>query len=79
MSKDVQINVETVPTSELRGAVLYSDVEIAKMFGLKAGLLRSMRMQGEGPRYLKFSNKCVRYRVSDMEDWIAAHIVDPVR
>jgi predicted DNA-binding transcriptional regulator AlpA len=41
---------------------------------MKPGTLEVWRVQGKGPRFIKFmKNGAVRYRKSDLDAWIAEH------
>jgi predicted DNA-binding transcriptional regulator AlpA len=46
----------------------------AARIGLAAGTLRNMRIRREGPAHAKIG-RAVRYRVSDLDAWLAARIV----
>ncbi|WP_094288413.1 helix-turn-helix transcriptional regulator [Mycobacterium lehmannii] len=48
----------------------------APMIGVEPQTLKLWRRKGVGPRYVKFGNR-VRYRVSDIEAWLADHTVTP--
>lgn len=48
----------------------------APMIGVNAATLKAWRRKGIGPSYVRFGNR-VRYRVSDIEAWLAAHTVTP--
>jgi predicted DNA-binding transcriptional regulator AlpA len=42
----------------------------AKLLGLSPRTLQGYRVKGGGPPYVKISHKVVRYKVSDLMDWI---------
>lgn len=46
------------------------------MIGVEPQTLKLWRRNGTGPRYVKFGNR-VRYRVSDIEAWLAEHTITP--
>lgn len=48
----------------------------APMIGVEPQTLKLWRRKGIGPRYVKFGNR-VRYRVSDIEAWLAEHTITP--
>lgn len=48
----------------------------APMIGVNAATLKTWRRRGIGPPYVRFGNR-VRYRVRDVEAWLAAHTVTP--
>ena len=37
--------------------------------------LESWRFRGFGPKFVKLSSRLVRYRVSDLNEWVSARIV----
>jgi predicted DNA-binding transcriptional regulator AlpA len=46
----------------------------AQRTGLAVPTLEKLRCTGGGPRYCKLG-RAVRYRVSDLDDWVASHVV----
>lgn len=48
--------------------------DAAKRVGLSPVTLERLRISGEGPRYAKLG-KAVRYRASDLEEWIASRLI----
>ena len=56
---------------------LMTDIEASQFLGLKPQTLRNWRYEGKGPKYLKFGNKSVRYRVNDLIEWAEERVVDP--
>jgi len=36
--------------------------------------LQAWRYRGGGPKYIRVSSKCVRYRQSDIDKWLASRI-----
>ncbi len=49
---------------------LVNDVEAAAILGISLQTLRNWRWRGEGPRYCKLGKRLVRYRRSDIADFI---------
>ena len=49
---------------------------IAPMIGVKEPTLKAWRRKGIGPPYVRFGNR-VRYRICDVEAWLAANTVTP--
>lgn len=49
---------------------LLTEKEVAKMTGFSIRTLQSWRTRGGGPRFVKISARCVRYRIEDVEAWI---------
>lgn len=50
---------------------MYSTEEIAGMVGLKPSYLAKRRQHRDGPEYRRIG-KLVRYRISDVEKWVAS-------
>ena len=57
---------------------LLTDEDAAAYIGMSVSWLRNGRSQQRPnqPRYLKISNR-VRYRRSDLDNWLAEHVVEP--
>ena len=52
------------------------DTEQASIItGLAAATLESLRCKGGGPAFIKYGRRAVRYRVSDLDAWIAERMV----
>jgi DNA-binding transcriptional MerR regulator len=62
-------------TTEMPDRAMESS-DAAPIVGVTARTLKAWRRDGIGPRYIKFGNR-VRYRVSDLERWLAEHTVTP--
>lgn len=48
--------------------------KVAAYLGKPVQTLNMWRMRGKGPRFLKLENGSVRYRWSDVDDWLDAQI-----
>lgn len=46
----------------------------ARKLGLGVSTLEKMRRQRRGPPYIKIARNLVRYRVADLEAWIASRV-----
>jgi predicted DNA-binding transcriptional regulator AlpA len=57
---------------------LLADPEAAAVIGVVPTTMPQWRHRGVGPRYLKLG-RLVRYRPSDLRDWINQQVVDPTR
>jgi predicted DNA-binding transcriptional regulator AlpA len=58
---------------------LLTEREAAAMIAdLKPATLSKWRRRRKGPRYLKLGSK-VRYRLTDIEEWTAAQLIDPAQ
>lgn len=55
-------------------ATIVDTVQAAKFIGLAKPTLDKMRLVGNGPPYVKMG-KSVRYRIEDLESWVASRIV----
>jgi hypothetical protein len=51
---------------------LMSPREAAAYLALSAATLAKWRFLGGGPAYLKYSQRCVRYRQDVLDAWLAA-------
>jgi hypothetical protein len=38
--------------------------------------LESWRARGIGPKHIRYSNRCVRYRIGDLQAWIEARVIE---
>lgn len=54
------------------------DRAAAKRLGVSAAYLRKLRRLGNGPRFYRVGGRLVRYRFSDIEEWLAKQVVEPV-
>ncbi len=50
---------------------LLNTPEAAKRLGLTPQYLKVLRVTGDGPPFVKVARRAVRYRASDIEDWLA--------
>ena len=55
---------------------LVTETETARILGVSIGGLRKWRHEGTGPKFIKLG-RLVRYSVTDLETWLAAHRQDP--
>lgn len=51
----------------------------AEVINLSPRTLQAKRLNGEGPRFIRISRRCVRYRMRDVLDWLSDHRVIPTR
>ncbi|MFZ5618835.1 MAG: helix-turn-helix transcriptional regulator [Pseudomonadota bacterium] len=49
---------------------LLDEDEAADFLGLSPRTLQGLRVKGGGPDYIKIGSRAVRYRLSDLEDFI---------
>lgn len=56
--------------------VLLNEVRTADLLNLSIRTLQAWRVQGRGPSYVR-AGRAVRYRKSDLKDWIETNLVVP--
>ena len=61
--------------STLAAGVL-DQVEAARVLHVKPRTLESWRQRRTGPRFIRYSQRCVRYRPRDLQAWIDARTVE---
>ncbi len=54
--------------------VLLTEEQAAAAIGLSQRFLQARRYRGDGPRFVRISSRCVRYRRQDLEAWIQARV-----
>ena len=69
-----QIGLETNLSLGVAMLRLLTQVEAARLLRLSERTLERLRLQGGGPLYVK-AGRAVRYRESDLEEWIDARVV----
>jgi predicted DNA-binding transcriptional regulator AlpA len=55
--------------------ILLSQRQVAELLGLSERTLEAMRLRGTGPAFVRISRRCVRYRLTDLESFIASRTV----
>jgi len=50
---------------------LLAEKQVAEIYGFSLGTLRNWRVLRQGPRFLKINGKMIRYRINDIEDYLA--------
>ena len=58
------------PVSNLDEPLMRQE-DAARMLGLTPRALEAWRHKGDGPKFIRISHRCVRYRRSDLLKWIA--------
>ena len=48
---------------------LIGESEAASFLGLVSGTLANKRQDGSGPRFIRISARCVKYRRCDLQEW----------
>lgn len=54
---------------------LLTEKQVCELTGLRPQTLQKRRREGQEPRFVRLSSRCVRYRQGDVLDWINAHTV----
>ena len=57
-------------------AEVLDQVEAARVLHVKPRTLESWRQRRTGPRFIRYSQRCVRYRPRDLQAWIDARAVE---
>lgn len=51
---------------------LVPEMTAAELLGLSIRTLQNWRVRGGGPRFVRISARCIRYRIADIEEWIVS-------
>jgi hypothetical protein len=54
-----------------RTLVLLNERRAAATLGVEPRTMQEWRCKGGGPPFIRVSSRCVRYRLSDLEQWVA--------
>ena len=46
--------------------------QAAKSLNLSAATLAKWRCAGDGPRFIRYTPRCIRYRRADLDSWVEA-------
>jgi|GEM_PF-6247692 len=60
-------------TTDAAGALIDTGTA-ARRLGIGVSTLEKMRIQRRGPPFIKLARNVVRYRLSDLEQWISARV-----
>jgi len=72
-SKAQGIDSDSIPSTRL-----LTPAQTAQFLGIPQGTLAQWRSQRRGPPFVKFEGRLVRYRTSDLQKYLALHLVEPV-
>ncbi len=53
---------------------LVNEKVAAAFLGLTVRAVQSMRQRGDGPRFIRISSRCIRYRRIDLKTWADARL-----
>lgn len=57
--------------------MFYSTDQAATILGVSESTLRRWRATGQGPSYVRFGPRTIRYQAGDLVRWLRAHNVQP--
>ena len=67
-------NLELTETLSLDLDALILERLAADFLGVTPRALQKWRMTGAGPKFVRISSRCVRYRRRDLVEWAQAHL-----
>jgi len=56
-------------------SVIMGTPEAASYVKLAAVTMERYRLTGEGPKFLRIGKKAIRYRLVDLDEWLASRVV----
>lgn len=59
------------PAQTTKEPVLLTTDDVAVMLRVGRDQVKAWRMAGEGPKYIRLGHRTVRYRRSDVDEWVA--------
>ena len=62
----------------LHSAGMMTPRDAAAYLGVEASTLKARRSKGTGPKYYRYSSRCIRYKRADLDDWIEAQAAEEV-
>ncbi len=75
--KRVGLNVSSNGPNDLQSEfwfALISETEAAEFLDLSVRSLQGFRYRGGGPRYVRISSRCIRYRRHELCEWTEARL-----
>ncbi len=66
-------NHDESPSDHALGKLL-KEAQAAEFLHFSTRALQNWRCRGGGPQYIRISSRSVRYRLSDLVDWITARL-----
>jgi hypothetical protein len=67
---------EAVSNGAIAAAGVLNQAEAARFLHVQPRTLESWRQRRTGPRFIRYSQRCVRYRPRDLQTWLDAQAVD---
>ena len=62
----------TVEANQFEG--LINEFDAAEHMGLKVSTMRKYRLTGDGPKFIRISPRCIRYRRDWLDEWANARV-----
>ena len=56
---------------------LLTEKDAACLLHISIHALRHWRREGRGPQYLRLGRRMIRYRLPDLQAYVAVHVEDP--
>ena len=56
------------------GSVLVDTKGAAHYLNITVRNLENLRLTGNGPQFVRLSRRCVRYRLTDLDHWVAGRL-----
>ncbi len=56
-------------------ATFLNEQQLADMFGVTVRTIQQWRWSGRGPKFVRISRRCVRYREEDIDAFVAGRVV----
>lgn len=63
------LRVPTGHSGTLTPDLFLNEARAAELLSINARTLQQWRLRGAGPRFVRISSRCVRYRYSDLMEW----------
>ena len=63
-----------MPASPAPSPLLLTETEAANILGFSIRTLQKWRSQGGGPRFVRVSARAIRYRRTDLDQWIESRL-----
>ena len=62
--------------SKTEALQLLNTEEASDLLGVNPVIMETWRRKGQGPKYIRINQRCVRYRLGDLASFQDAHLVD---
>jgi Helix-turn-helix domain len=69
---------EAASNGSIPGKSVLNQIEAARFLRVQPRTLESWRQRRTGPRFIRYSQRCVRYRPRDLQEWLDAQAVETV-